>query len=327
MDDSQTVSGTESEQTAPPTPPRPRGKHRLPPRRATQAAPTEPGRPPADSAPTPDVTAPDAAPADAAVTEVAPPSEPAESVPAELESAEPEPAEPESAEPEPAGTPPRTRRMKWFRRRPRQAPPAVDDDPATEAPAEPPGEAATEPATAGQPAEPKPATKRLVIAVAAAAGLFVAAAAFAGAMLQPYLADRALVNTKLDIARTAANAITTLWTYTPEDMDKLPDRSAKYLGGDFQAAYRKYVDGIAPANKQAQISNSTQVMGAAVETLDGPNATAVVYTNTIYSTPVTKNVPSLQYLSYRLTMQRKDSRWLITHMTTITSTNLTPKLG
>ena len=33
------------------------------------------------------------------------------------------------------------------------------------------------------------------------------AAAFAGATLQPYLADRALVHIKLDIARTAANAI------------------------------------------------------------------------------------------------------------------------
>ena len=45
--------------------------------------------------------------------------------------------------------------------------------------------------------------------------LFVAAGAFAGATVQPYLVDRATVDTKLDIARTAANAITTLWTYTP----------------------------------------------------------------------------------------------------------------
>ena len=67
----------------------------------------------------------------------------------------------------------------------------------------------------------RPAGKRLIIAAAAAGVVFVGAAAFAGATLQPYLSDRALVHTKLDIARTAANAITTLWTYTPDNMDSL----------------------------------------------------------------------------------------------------------
>ena len=65
------------------------------------------------------------------------------------------------------------------------------------------------------------------VVIAAAAGTFVAAGAFAGGALQPYLADRAVLATKLDIARTAVDAITTLWTYSPEDMDKLPERSAK----------------------------------------------------------------------------------------------------
>ena len=87
--------------------------------------------------------------------------------------------------------------------------------------------------------------------------------------MQPYLADRAAVDTKLDIARTAAEAITTLWTYTPDNMESLADRSARFLGGDFEAQYRKYVDAIAPTNKQAQVTNNTQVVGAAVESLDG----------------------------------------------------------
>ena len=56
----------------------------------------------------------------------------------------------------------------------------------------------------------RPAGKRLTIAAAAAAALFVAAAAFAAATLQPYLANRAEVDVKVDVARTAANAITTL---------------------------------------------------------------------------------------------------------------------
>ena len=172
----------------------------------------------------------------------------------------------------------------------------------------------------------RPAGKRLITAAVAASVLFVAAAGFAGAMLQPYLADRALVNTKLDIARTAANAITTLWTYTPDNMDALPDRAAGYLGGDFANEYRKYIDAIVATNKQAQVTNTTQVMGTAVESVGPQEATALVYTNSVATSPGSKNIPSLRYLSYRLTLQHRNAKWLITRMSTVTSFDLTPQL-
>ncbi|UMB69255.1 mammalian cell entry protein [Mycobacterium paraterrae] len=171
----------------------------------------------------------------------------------------------------------------------------------------------------------RPATKWTTIAATVAAVLFVGAGAFAGAMMQPYLADRAAVATKLNVARTAANAITTLWTYTPDNIDKLADRASQYLTGDFQAAYRKYLDALIAPNKQAKITNTTQVVGAAVESLSGTDATAIVYTNTASTSPNTKDVPSLKYLSYRLVLQRDHARWLVTKMTTITSLDLTPK--
>ena len=172
----------------------------------------------------------------------------------------------------------------------------------------------------------RPAGKRLTIAAAAAGVVLVGAAAFAGATLQPYLADRALLHTKLDIARTAANAITTLWTYTPDNMETLPDRSAGYLGGDFANEYRRYIDAIVAPNKQAQVTNTTQVMGTAVETVTPTEATALVYTNSVATSPGSKNIPSLRYLSYRLTMERGDAKWLITRMSTVTSFDLTPQL-
>jgi Mce-associated membrane protein len=171
----------------------------------------------------------------------------------------------------------------------------------------------------------RPAGKRLGIAVVVAAALFIGCTAFAAAMVQPYLVDRATVNTKLQIARTAANAITTLWTYTPENMDTLADRSAKYLSGDFEAQYRKFLDAIVAPNKQAKVTNSTVITGAAVESLNGTDATALVYTNTSSTTPATKEMPSLKYLSYRLVMKRDHARWLVTRMTTITSLDLTPQ--
>jgi Mce-associated membrane protein len=172
----------------------------------------------------------------------------------------------------------------------------------------------------------RPVGKWSAIAAGVAAALFIGSAAFAGATMQPYLSDRATVATKLRVARTAANAITTLWTYTPQNIDKLADRASQYLSGDFEAAYRKYIDALVAPNKQAQITNTTQVVGAAVESLSASDATAIVYTNTASTSPTTKDVPSLKYLSYRLVLQRDHARWLVTKMTTITSLDLTPKL-
>ncbi|RDH80321.1 mammalian cell entry protein [Mycolicibacterium moriokaense] len=172
----------------------------------------------------------------------------------------------------------------------------------------------------------RPAGKRLKIAAAAAAALFVAGGAFLGATAQPVIANRALVETKLDIARTAANAITTLWSYTPENMDTLADRSAHFLTGDFAFQYRKFIDSIAATNKQAQVTNTTSVLGTAVESVSQSEASAIVYTNSVATSPVSKNIPSLRYLSYRLEMQRDHSDWRITRMTTITTLDLTPQL-
>ncbi|MBI3224053.1 MAG: mammalian cell entry protein [Mycolicibacterium cosmeticum] len=203
------------------------------------------------------------------------------------------------------------------------------------APAAPDVEADPEVGADGADAEPavepvlvphRTAGRPLKIAAATAAVLFVAAGAFAGATAQQYLSDRALVHTKVEIARTATSAITTLWTYTPEDMESLPDRAEKYLAGDFAAQYRQYIDAIVAPNKQAQVSNSTQVLGAAIESIGPAQATALVYTNSVATSPVTKNIPSLRYLSYRLTLQRRDSAWLITEMTPVTSLDLTPRL-
>jgi Mce-associated membrane protein len=156
------------------------------------------------------------------------------------------------------------------------------------------------------------------------AAICIAAIVFAVTTTRLYLADQAQADAKRAVVQTATDAVTTLWTYTPDDMDKLGERSARYLGGDFQAQYSKFIDAIIPANKQAQITNKTQVVGTGVESLSGSDATALVYTNTTSTSPQTKNIPALKYFSYRLFMQKNDSRWLITKLTTVTSMDLQP---
>lgn len=187
-------------------------------------------------------------------------------------------------------------------------------------------EDAAETAEAVAPTKKKKKSGRWVAALLALmATLFVGSAAFAGATVQPYLVERANIEVKLQVARAAANAITTLWSYTPDNMDRLADRAATYLSGDFGAQYRKFVDQIAAPNRQAKVTNSTEVTGVAVESLDPPNAVAIVYTNTTTTSPLTKNIPTLKYLSYRLVMKRDDDRWKVTRMTTVTSLDVTPQ--
>ncbi|WP_286135157.1 mammalian cell entry protein [Mycobacterium sp. UM_Kg1] len=220
-----------------------------------------------------------------------------------------------------------------------QADPAVEATPESESAAEveadtePEGDAETDTeadseqhltAAAGTPARRRGIGIRVAVAVAVAA--FIGAAAFAGAAAQPYLRDRAEVAIKLDIARTAARAIHTLWNYTPENMDSLPDRAAVYLSGDLEAQYRKFIDAIADSNKQARVTDTTEIVGAAVETLDGPEATVIVYTNTTATSELSRSIPQIKYLTYRLYMKRDQNRWVVTRMPTITSLDLTPRL-
>ena len=49
----------------------------------------------------------------------------------------------------------------------------------------------------------------------------------------------------------------------------------------------------------------------------------MVYANVTYTSAATKDVPKIFLVSYRLTMQRKGSHWLITNMPWITSKDLT----
>ncbi|BDX33762.1 hypothetical protein TUM20985_43090 [Mycobacterium antarcticum] len=164
------------------------------------------------------------------------------------------------------------------------------------------------------------------VVVGIAALVFVGSMTYAGAAVHTYLADRAAASARTDVARTAVDAVTTLWTYTPATIDTLADRASQYLSGDFSAQYRKFLDAAAAPNEQAQVTDSTEVVGVGVESLDGTDAVAIVFTNTTATSPLTKNIPSLKYVGYRLTMTREGARWLVTKMSTVSFMDLTPQL-
>ena len=109
-------------------------------------------------------------------------------------------------------------------------------------------------------------------------------------------------------------------------MDSLPDRSANYLGGDFAAEYRNYIDAIVAPNKQAQVTNNTQVLGTAVETLTPSEATGdrVHQLRCDQSGDEEHPVAALSVLPVDDGAPGRE--WLITRMATITSLDLTPQL-
>jgi serine/threonine protein kinase len=166
--------------------------------------------------------------------------------------------------------------------------------------------------------------RRQAIALGVPALLCVAAVVFAAITGRLYLADQAVADAKRAIVRTATEAIKAMWTYSPEDMDGLPDRAAKYLYGDLRNQFSQFVKEITPANKQAKITNTTDVLASGIESFTGSDATAIVYTNMTSTSP--KNQPEVKYTSYRLIMQMHDSAWPIIRMTTITSSDSEPKL-
>ncbi|BDB39981.1 hypothetical protein IWGMT90018_04270 [Mycobacterium kiyosense] len=182
-----------------------------------------------------------------------------------------------------------------------------------------------------KPKKPKTPKKKFgrraaAVVVGLVATLFVGSAAFAGAMVQPYLSATATVEIKENVARAAKDAVTALFSYTPEDVDKLSDRAGRYLGGDFGARYRAFVEPIVAPTKQTKITTSTVVSGIAVESLQLPNAVVIVYANTTTTTPLKKNIPTMQYKSLRLQMKREHDKWLVTSMNTVTSLDVTPQL-
>jgi Mce-associated membrane protein len=168
----------------------------------------------------------------------------------------------------------------------------------------------------------RPLGRWFAVLVAVAALLFVGSATFAGAAVKPYLSDRATAETKLRVARTAAQVVSTLFNYTPDNMDTLADRASAYLSGDYQVEYRRLVTQIVPVYKQKKITNSAEVNAVAVEELHVPNAVALVYASTTSTTPLSKNIPSLKSYSYRISLKRVEGRWLVTGLNTITSSDV-----
>jgi len=175
--------------------------------------------------------------------------------------------------------------------------------------------------------EHRPARRNIAIGViAVAAACFVGVCAFTAAALHTSLADRADAATRAEVARSAAAAITTLWTYNPATIEALPGRAGEYLGGEFYGQYRKFLEAAIAPTKQANITDTTEVVGVAVESQNGSDAVALVFTNTAATTPLTTNTPSLKYVAYRLSMMRRERRWLVTKMSTVSFMDLTPQL-
>ena len=88
----------------------------------------------------------------------------------------------------------------------------------------------------------------------------------------------------------------------------------------------QHVDAIQPTNKRAKVTNSTAGGGRRRRVAQRQEATAIVFTNTTSTTPLSKNIPSIRVPVVSTELKQDRGNWLVTKMTTITSLDLTPKL-
>jgi Mce-associated membrane protein len=177
--------------------------------------------------------------------------------------------------------------------------------------------------TTPTPARPRATRRALLAGICLAAAAFIGVSGFAGAALYGNLAAAADTATRHDVASTAAAALTTLWTYNPDTIGTLPTRAEQYLGGGLSTQYRQFLEGVAAPTKQARTTNTTNVVGIAVESLRGDDAEVLAFTNTTV-TSLTHTGPALKFIAYRLGMHRQARRWLLTTMTTISYLDLSP---
>ena len=159
----------------------------------------------------------------------------------------------------------------------------------------------------------RPAGKRLKIAAAAAAVLFVAGGAFLGAMAQPVIANRASVRDEAGHRPHRPECDHHAVVVHPGEHGL----ACRPLGPLSHRRFRVRSTASSstrssPPTSRLRSRTPPSVLGTAVESVTPSEATAIVYTNSVATSPVSKNIPSLRYLSYRLEMKR-DRRRLAHH--------------
>jgi Mce-associated membrane protein len=148
------------------------------------------------------------------------------------------------------------------------------------------------------------ATVLVVTAMGVAAGLFFIL----------YLPDQRVGDAaKHRAIQTASDGAVAVLSYAPDHLDRDFAKAKSYLTGDFLAYYNKFSEQIAAMAQQKHVTQTAQVIRAAVSELHPDSAEVLVFINQT-ATSKEKPEPQTTANSARVTLTKVKNSWLISKL-------------
>jgi Mce-associated membrane protein len=113
--------------------------------------------------------------------------------------------------------------------------------------------------------------------------------------------------------RAASDGAVAVLSYAPDNLDRDFAKAKSYLTGDFLAYYTKFAEQIAAMALQKHITETAQVVRAAVSELHPKSAVVLVFINQT-ATSKEKPEPQTTASSARVTLTKVKSSWLISKL-------------
>ncbi|MGB3771488.1 MAG: h domain protein [Rhodococcus sp. (in: high G+C Gram-positive bacteria)] len=124
--------------------------------------------------------------------------------------------------------------------------------------------------------------RRTLVTMIAAVVVMLVAIGSVGALVVRHQRLDAQESARADVVRVASDQAVAMLSYRHETVDEQLAAAAGGLTGDFRDQYQKLVaEAVAPSAKEKSIDTAVTVVGASVESLDGRDATVLLFLNQV----------------------------------------------
>ncbi|OBH08110.1 hypothetical protein [Mycobacterium sp. E1747] len=113
--------------------------------------------------------------------------------------------------------------------------------------------------------------------------------------------------------QAASDGTVAVLSYAPDNLDRDFGKAKSYLTGDFLAYYTKFTEQIAVVAQQKHVTETAQVVRAAVSELHPDSAVVLVFINQT-ATSKEKPEPQTTASSARVTLRKVKGSWLISQL-------------
>jgi Mce-associated membrane protein len=113
--------------------------------------------------------------------------------------------------------------------------------------------------------------------------------------------------------QVASDGSVAVLSYAPDNLDRSFAKAKSYLTGNFLAYYTKFTEQIAAIAQQKQVTETAQVVRAAVSELHPDSAVVLVFINQT-ATSKAKPEPQTTASSARVTVTKVKGSWLISQL-------------